>query len=101
MGEIFHYGFWFPYFFRVCGFPSFIFIKLPIILAFATCFNTLNITIFSSCLARFHLVGIIFTCAKIPQEWKPAITVKVLPAMETILYGDNLSNVLATITTEC
>ena len=38
VGEIFHYGFWFPYFFRVCGFPSFIFIKLPIILAFATCF---------------------------------------------------------------
>ena len=62
-------------------------------------FNTLNITIFLPALPVFTWLALYFTCAKIPQEWKPAITVKVLPAMETILYGDNLSNVLATITT--
>ena len=54
---------------------------------------------FLPALPVFTWLALYFTCAKIPQEWKPAITVKVLPAMETILYGDNLSNVLATITT--
>lgn len=93
-------GFWFPYFFRVCGFPSFIFYKITNNLSICYLFfNTLNITIFLPALPVFTWLALYFTCAKIPQEWKPAITVKVLPAMETILYGDNLSNVLATITT--
>jgi membrane-associated phospholipid phosphatase len=45
----------------------------------------------------FTWLALYFTCGKIPNSWKPAISVKVLPALETILYGDNLSNVLATI----
>lgn len=36
-----------------------------------------------------------FSASKFPQSWRPPISVKVLPAMENILYGDNLSNILA------
>lgn len=31
----------------------------------------------------------------IPSEWRPTIWVKVLPALENILYGANLSNILS------
>ncbi|KAK9245414.1 hypothetical protein V1506DRAFT_538502 [Lipomyces tetrasporus] len=31
----------------------------------------------------------------IPSDWRPSISVRVLPSLETILYGGNLSNVLA------
>lgn len=101
VGEIFHYGFLVSIlFFVFVVFPASFFIKLPIILAFATCFLIpLTSQFFLPALPVFTWLALYFTCAKIPQEWKPAITVKVLPAMETILYGDNLSNVLATITT--
>ncbi len=34
----------------------------------------------------------------IPDSWRPNIHVRVLPAIETILYGGNLSNVLASYT---
>lgn len=36
-----------------------------------------------------------FTSTGIPATYRPPITVKVLPAMETVLYGDNLSDILA------
>lgn len=36
-----------------------------------------------------------FSASKIPQTWRPPISVKILPALENILYGDNLSNILA------
>ncbi|KAK9475769.1 hypothetical protein V1514DRAFT_339057 [Lipomyces japonicus] len=36
-----------------------------------------------------------FTCRFIPEDWRPGIWVRVLPSLETILYGGNLSNILA------
>ncbi|KAK9473966.1 uncharacterized protein V1510DRAFT_312395 [Dipodascopsis tothii] len=36
-----------------------------------------------------------YACQFIPAEWRPSIWVRVLPSLETILYGGNLSNVLA------
>lgn len=39
-----------------------------------------------------------FTSTGIPPAYRPPISVKVLPAIETILYGDNLSQLLATST---
>lgn len=36
-----------------------------------------------------------FSCQYIPAEWRPSIYVRVLPALETILYGGNLSEVLS------
>lgn len=39
-----------------------------------------------------------FTSSSFPAEKRPKITVKVLPTIETILYGDNLSDILATST---
>ncbi|OWB70817.1 hypothetical protein B5S31_g498 [[Candida] boidinii] len=40
-------------------------------------------------------VFLFFSSPVIPKEWKPPISVKVLPAIETIIYGDNLSDILA------
>ncbi|KAK9369749.1 hypothetical protein V1509DRAFT_433281 [Lipomyces kononenkoae] len=36
-----------------------------------------------------------YSCRFIPADWRPPISVTVLPSLETILYGGNLSNVLA------
>lgn len=39
-----------------------------------------------------------FSSTTLAAEYRPPISVKVLPAVETILYGDNLSQLLATYT---
>ncbi|ODV82780.1 hypothetical protein CANARDRAFT_10237 [[Candida] arabinofermentans NRRL YB-2248] len=57
-------------------------------------------------LSQFFLFGLpvlawvflFFSAPKIPVSWRPPISVKVLPSMETILYGDDLSVILATRT---
>jgi len=36
-----------------------------------------------------------YSCRFVPTEWRPDISVRVLPALENILYGANLSNVLS------
>ncbi|KIX92267.1 uncharacterized protein Z520_12013 [Fonsecaea multimorphosa CBS 102226] len=36
-----------------------------------------------------------YACRFIPSAWRPPIWVKVLPALENILYGANLSNILS------
>ncbi|KAI5817534.1 hypothetical protein BZA77DRAFT_309821 [Pyronema omphalodes] len=36
-----------------------------------------------------------WTCRFIPAEWRPHIWVRVLPALENIIYGANLSNMLS------
>ncbi|CAK9435351.1 uncharacterized protein LODBEIA_P10900 [Lodderomyces beijingensis] len=54
---------------------------------------------FLPALPVFAWLALYFACAKVPPSWKLPITVKVLPAMETVLYGDDLSNVLAAATT--
>lgn len=43
-------------------------------------------------------VLLFFSCKYIPHAMRPRIYVRVLPAMETILYGGNLSEILATKT---
>lgn len=43
-------------------------------------------------------LALYFTSSYFPASHRPKITVKVLPAVETILYGDNLSDILATST---
>ncbi|KAH3662268.1 hypothetical protein OGAPHI_005517 [Ogataea philodendri] len=43
-------------------------------------------------------VFLFFSSKYIPLQMRPPITVKVLPGMETILYGDNLSQLLASYT---
>lgn len=36
-----------------------------------------------------------FACGFIPSDWRPPIWVRVLPALENIFYGANLSNILS------
>ncbi|ODV63145.1 inositol phosphorylceramide synthase, partial [Ascoidea rubescens DSM 1968] len=43
-------------------------------------------------------VFLFFICGKIPNQYRPPISVKILPSIETIFYGDNLSDVLASKT---
>lgn len=43
-------------------------------------------------------LALFFVTGKIPADVRPPISVQVLPAIETIFYGDNLSDVLATST---
>lgn len=43
-----------------------------------------DVDIANSCFFRF-----------VPSDWRPAIWVRVLPAMENILYGANISNILS------
>lgn len=98
--EIAHYGFLSSViFFVFLIFPASFLIKLPIILAFISIFlMPLTSQFFVHGLPVLAWLALYFTCGKIPVSWKPAITVKFLPAIETILYGDNLSSVLAAVT---
>lgn len=78
-------------------FPASFLIKTSILLPFILCFLIpVTSQFFVHALPIFSWLALFFSCGKIPDAWKPAISVKVLPALETILYGDNLSNVLAT-----
>lgn len=99
LNDILHYGFLSSViFFVFVIFPASFLIKLPILMAFITCFLIpLTSQFFVHALPIFCYLALFFTCGKIPQDWKPAISVKFLPALETIFYGDNLSNVLAAI----
>lgn len=95
--EALHYGFLSSIiFFVFIIFPASFFIKFPILAVFVTCFLIPTTSqFFVSALPVFTWLALFFSASKIPHSWKPAISVKFLPAMETILYGDNLSNVLA------
>ena len=53
---------------------------------------------FFNALPIFTWLALYFTSSYFPSNKRPPITVKVLPAIETILYGDNLSDILATST---
>lgn len=80
-------------------FPAHILIKSLILSAFGLCFLIpLTSQFFVHALPIFTWLALFFSAGKIPTSWKPPITVKVLPALETIMYGDNLSNVLASYT---
>ncbi|ODV78829.1 Aureobasidin A resistance protein [Suhomyces tanzawaensis NRRL Y-17324] len=99
--ESLHYGFLASViFFVYIIFPASFLVKTAILAAFVLCFVIpLTSQFFVHALPIFAWLALYFSCGKIPNEWKPAISVKVLPALETIMYGDNLSNVLATINT--
>lgn len=100
LNEICHYGFLTSIiFFVFISFPASFLIKIPILCAFSVCFLIpLTSQFFVHALPIFTWLAFYFSAGKIPPSWRPAISVKILPAMETVLYGDNLSNVLATIT---
>ncbi|KAI5957704.1 AUR1 [Candida theae] len=99
-GEILHYGFLSSvWLFVFIIYPASIVYKLPVLLGLLTILSVpATSQFFLPALPILTWLGFYFTSSKIPHSWKPAISVKVLPAMETILYGDDLSNVLATIT---
>lgn len=85
-------------FFVFVIFPALFWVKTPILAAFVACFCVpLTAQFFVHALPIFAWLALFFLALKIPRDWKPAISVKFLPAMETILYGDNLLNVLAEI----
>ncbi|SCU89614.1 LANO_0D05710g1_1 [Lachancea nothofagi CBS 11611] len=50
---------------------------------------------FFNALPIFTWLALYFTSSSFSAEHRPPITVQVLPAIETILYGDNLSDILA------
>lgn len=95
--EALHYGFLSSViFFVFIIFPASFLVKIPILAVFVTCFLIpATSQFFLHALPIFSWLALFFSASKIPDSWKPAISVKFLPAMETILYGDNLSNVLA------
>ncbi|QLG72663.1 hypothetical protein HG535_0D03710 [Zygotorulaspora mrakii] len=53
---------------------------------------------FFNALPIWAWLALYFTSSYIPATHRPKITVKVLPAVETVLYGDNLSELLAAST---
>ncbi|KAH3674746.1 hypothetical protein WICPIJ_009478 [Wickerhamomyces pijperi] len=99
--EIIHYSFLtlvFVFSFSIIP-VSFFLVKLPIICLF--CLILLipfTSQFFLNALPVLAWVALFFSSPNISSIHKPAITVKVLPAVETILYGDNLSQILATST---
>lgn len=50
---------------------------------------------FFNALPIFTWLALYFTSSTFQAQHRPPITVQVLPAIETILYGDNLSDILA------
>ncbi|CAN3360122.1 inositol phosphorylceramide synthase [Diutina catenulata] len=86
--------------FVFCIFPASLVYKIPVLAFFALIFMVpVTGQFFFNALPILTWLSLYFTCSKIPNTWKPSISVQVLPALETIYYGDNLSAVLATINT--
>lgn len=99
-GEMVHFGFLSCVFaFVLISNPLPLLLKLAAacMLAFALAVP-LTSQFFLHSLPILAWLGLYFTSSYIPGEQRPPITVKVLPAIETILYGDNLSDILATST---
>ncbi|CDK26342.1 unnamed protein product [Kuraishia capsulata CBS 1993] len=98
--EIAHYSFIASvFFFVLCVLDISIFFKLAAVAVLGT-LVAMPITgqFFLHGLPVLAWVALFFSSGKIPHSWKPPISVKVLPSMETILYGDNLSDLLAATT---
>lgn len=78
--------------------PSFIFrLIIGFLLALAVLMPITSQFFFPALPILIWLV-LFYTCQFIPHEWRPRIYVRVLPALETILYGGNLSDVLSSKT---
>ena len=50
---------------------------------------------FLPALPIFSWLVFFYTCKFIPAEWRPPISVRVLPALENIIYGANLSKLIS------
>ncbi|CEP60892.1 inositol phosphorylceramide synthase LALA0_S02e02058g [Lachancea lanzarotensis] len=70
--------------------------KLAVYLLFAVLFVVpVTSQFFFNALPIFTWLALYFTSSSFSAEQRPPITVQVLPAIETILYGDDLSDILA------
>ncbi|ODV97761.1 hypothetical protein PACTADRAFT_21291, partial [Pachysolen tannophilus NRRL Y-2460] len=79
--------------------PVSFFVKFLIFAFFSFLFTVPMLSqFFFSALPILTWVFFYFSASKIPTSWRPPISVKYLPSMETIFYGDNLSDILATST---
>lgn len=90
-------GLSFTFSFFISRSPFLIKLGISSLLALA-CFVPITSQFFFRALPIFCWLALYFTCHDIPHNWRPPIYVRVLPAMETILYGGNLSEILATRT---
>ncbi|KAG7195855.1 Aureobasidin resistance protein Aur1 [Scheffersomyces spartinae] len=99
-GDIIHYGFLvLILLFCFLIFPASFLVKFPIIALFGLMFAIpLTSQFFLPALPIFTWLALFFSCAKIPVTWRLPISVRFLPAFETVMYGDNLSSVLAAFT---
>ncbi|GMM33733.1 inositol phosphorylceramide synthase [Saccharomycopsis crataegensis] len=98
--EILHYGF-----LSLVIVFAFVIAPAPFVLKFlAACLFVLILSVpltsqfFLNALPILAWLALFFVTGKIPADVRPPISVQTLPAIETIFYGDNLSDVLATYT---
>lgn len=98
--DIGHYGFLvLVLLFCFFIFPASFFVKFPIAAVFGLMFAIpLTSQFFLPALPIFTWLALFFSCSKIPITWRFPISVRFLPAVETVMYGDNLSSVLAAMT---
>lgn len=98
--DICHYGFLSSVLlFVFISFPAPWLLKLFVYCLFGLLFMIpITSQFFFNALPIFTWLALYFTSSFFPASKRPPITVKVLPAIETILYGDNLSDILATTT---
>ncbi len=89
------------FFFSIAFFinPVNVFLKLMVVsLLITVLLIPFTSQFFLNALPILAWLAFFFTSTGIPPSYRPPISVKVLPAVETILYGDNLSQLLATST---
>lgn len=74
--------------------PFFLRLAIALLLVLA-CLLPITSQFFVPALPIFCWLVLFYTCQFIPHSWRPRIYVRVLPALETILYGGNLSEILS------
>lgn len=97
IGDFFHFTFLFSiWFYAYYANPLSFLVKTLIFSGLITLF-VIPITsqFFFNALPILTWLILYFTSSHIPNVHRPPITVEVLPAIETILYGDNLSEIIA------
>ncbi|KAF5095114.1 hypothetical protein D0Z00_003262 [Geotrichum galactomycetum] len=88
----------FTFCFFVIQNPPFL-VRLAIaLLLLLGCLIPITSQFFFNALPIFCWLVLFYTCQFIPHTWRPRIYVRVLPALETILYGGNLSEILSSKT---
>lgn len=80
-------------------YPMSFFLKIPLVIFFAFCFLIpLTSQFFLNALPVFTWLLLYFNYKEIPKNWRPMISVKLLPCLESIFYIENLSNFLSSKT---